>query len=278
MRPIQSLLRLATAVLLTACASASPPGTSTLPTPTAEPTLRGCVPDCLPGARRFPACIPAGDYQTANFFGGRMRVTLEQAMTSVEDSTGEFHLTPDNPDAFSRDILFWVDVYPWAESRSPPSEVPSAADLVTQLAANPNLLVSEPIEGTIGKLPATIIDLSASDTAENQDAKCPVPVCVNTVDFPQWDNPYAIADPMSTRWFLADVTYGGSDPPFRGGACRPRSREPHGAAAYRRRGAEDRAGSCRPGLIVRLSPGRQPGRAERANQIEGSSAPRRHAQ
>ena len=274
MRSIQSLLRLATAVLLTACASASPPGTSTLPTPTAEPTLRGCVPDCLPGALTVPGLIPAGDYETANVFGGRMRVTLEQAMTSVEDSTGDFHLTPDNPDAFSRDILFWVDVYPWAESRSPPSEVPSAADLVTQLAANPNLLVSEPIEGTIGELPRDRPRPIRVRYSREPGRQMPRPGMRQHRRLPPVGQPLRNRGPYVDALVSGRRDVRGSDPRFRGGACRPRSREPHDAAAYRRRGAEDRAGSCRPGLIVRL---RDDGPAL-PGQIEGSSAPRRHAQ
>ncbi len=209
-------LELAAAVaLLAACSAESPAAESAEPTstsvvsPSPEPSLAGCAPACLEPNLTIPGELPAGEYETVYFFGGLMTLTLGSPMTSGEDSTGEFHLTPDEPGPAARDILFWQDVYPWQESDGTPAEIPSAAELVESLTTNPDFVTSEPVEGAIGALPATVFDLTLSDTASGGDPECPEAVCVNVVDYPQWDFPYAITPSFAMRWYVADVGYGG---------------------------------------------------------------------
>ena len=140
-----------------------------------------------------------------------MTITLDAPMTSNEDSTGEFHLTPDELGPTSRDILFWEDVYPLdpLTGTQITGVGPRAEDLVEWFTANQYVSMSAPRTGAIGELPATVFDLSLSDGvshAENPD--CPT-VCAFLVGYPQWDDGFAIATPLATRWYVADVAYGG---------------------------------------------------------------------
>jgi hypothetical protein len=179
------------------------------------------MPACKDGNSTTPGFLPQGDYQTEWFFGGEMTLTLDDAeWTSREDSTGEFVVSPlSAPD--ENDILFWEDVYPIE-----PKDVywdfpvhmktvdrvkgvpPTAAGMLDWLRSSSQLKISKPTAGTIGDLPATVVDVSVAADAVNDDRNCPVRACVNFLGFPQWDGPWGIA-PGPVRFYLSDVSYGG---------------------------------------------------------------------
>jgi len=184
--------------------------------------LDGCMPACKDGNSIVPGELPEGEYDTVWFFGGQMRLTFHAGWTSREDSTGEFVASPlYAPD--QNDVLFWEDVYPiepkdvyWDFPVKPNEMKPikgvsrTAAGLLDWMRSSAQLQVSAPSSGTIGVLPATVVDVRVADDAVNDDPDCPVHACVNFLGFPQWDGPWGIAG-GPVRFYLSDVTYGGRD-------------------------------------------------------------------
>ena len=72
-------------------------------------------------------------------------------------------------------------------------------------------VVSEPHQGTIGDLPATVVDVSIAKGAENEDPNCPTKTCVLFLGFPQWHDVWGIEKPQVQRFYLSDVSYGGKN-------------------------------------------------------------------
>jgi hypothetical protein len=182
---------------------------------------KGCIPGCSHPELTEPGDLPEGEYQTVWFFGGQMRLTFDAGWTSREDSTSEFVASPlYTPD--TNDVLFWEDVYPV----EPPhgtwdfdtggrikmqrvAGVPlTAAGLLDWMTSSTQLQVSAPTPGTIGDIPATVVDVRVADDAVNDDPNCPVRACFNFLGFPQWDGPWGIAG-GPVRFYLSDVSYGG---------------------------------------------------------------------
>ncbi len=206
------------ALFITSCASqaASKPTPTLIAVQPAEMVsatatlgaLDGCVPSCIKGLAR-PGNLPAGEYQTRYFFGGRMRVTLDGDWTSGEDSTGEFTIAPSGS---NNAIFFWEDVYP-LENGARVNGVPmTAAGLLDWLSKSPRLTTTSPVTGSIGaSIPATIVDVSIANGAHNEDPGCVgvYDACILFLGFPQWDAPWGIAGNQVQRLYLADVSYGG---------------------------------------------------------------------
>ena len=183
--------------------TASGPTESEVPVP--DP-IEGCVPACsAPGLSR-PGPLPH-PYETAWFFGGEMVISPEAQWSSHEDSTGEFAL---EFGAMPKDIVvFWEDVYP-VEHEKPVRGVPMTVDgLIDWMRNDPRLEVSKARNGSIGSLPATVVDVTVATDAENDDPGCPTDVCALFLGFPQWDESWGIAEPQVQRFYLSDVEYGG---------------------------------------------------------------------
>ena len=177
----------------------------------ATATIKGCAPQCLPPNFSEPGKVPQGPYNTEYFFAGQMEVTFEKGWAVGEDSTGEF-ASADNKSPDLR-VIFWEDIYPTKHGQGLQrvKGVPGTADgVVGWLRANPNLSVTPPDEGTIGSdLPATVVDVSVSAKADNDDPGCPAKPCANFLGFPQWGETYGIAGGGVTRFYFSDVKYGG---------------------------------------------------------------------
>jgi hypothetical protein len=174
-------------------------------------TIQGCAPQCLPPNLTEPGKVPVGTYETEYFFAGQMKVVFEEGWAVGEDSTGEFASAANrNPDLR---VVFWEDVFPTRHEQGLQrvKGVPRTADAVVGwLRANPHLSVTAPRKGTIGSdLPATVVDVSVADKADNDDPGCPARPCANFLGFPQWGEPYGIAGGGVTRLYLSDVKYGG---------------------------------------------------------------------
>jgi hypothetical protein len=174
--------------------------------------IPGCAPKCLTPGGTTPGDLPAGRYKTRYFFAGQMTLVFPRGWTSDEDSTGEFSASPKaTPDAR---VIFWEDVFavtavkPGTWRRDGPL-MRTSASLLGWLQTNPNLAVSKPTTGKIGKIRARIVDVRVSANAVNDDPGCPAKACVNFLRFPQWDEPYGIAGKSITRFYLSDVRYGG---------------------------------------------------------------------
>lgn len=171
--------------------------------------IQGCVPACnTPGLSR-PGPLPPGPYETEWFFGGEIVIRLAEPRNVHEDSTGEFALelgaTPQNG------VYFWEDVYP-VENDERVQGVPMTVDgMLDWIRQDPRLEATAPRRGQIGDLPATVVDVSISkDTPNEGGADCPVDVCIGWLGFPQWEGPWGIAEPQVQRFYLSDVTYGGT--------------------------------------------------------------------
>lgn len=176
-------------------------------TPTPDGPLRGCVPGCVHGITK-PGDLPAGVYQTVNFFGGRLRVPLDGGWTSTEDSTGEFNLARTSaPDA---KVFLWEDVYPLQSGLRVRSVPETSAGLLTWLRHSGNFRVGPVTAGKLAGLPAKVFDLELSATAHNDDPGCPVKACVNFLKYPEWSEPWGLAGTGIQRFYMADVAYGGS--------------------------------------------------------------------
>jgi hypothetical protein len=170
-------------------------------------SIQGCVPSCnTPGLTR-PGPLPPGSYETSWFFGGEMVVELNEPWSSHEDSTGEFALTLDaTPE---NGVFFWEDVYP-VEDETRVDGVPMTVDgLLDWIHKDPRLEATAPQRGRIGDLPATMVDVTISKGAKNEDPACPTDTCVLWLGFPQWDGSWGIAEPQVQRLYLSDVMYGG---------------------------------------------------------------------
>jgi len=209
---------------LTACSSSTPDTspdsasgdaasatTSTAPATTAAGAADqpdGCVPACHIGITT-PGVLPEGDYQTQWFFGGTLAITLPDAWTSREDSSGEFALSPV---AQENDLLlFWLDVYPIAGEEPVPGVPNTAAGLLDWLQHQTRVSTSHVTTGAIGPFPATVVDVRVNSQTENEEpGQCPSSPCVLFLDFPQWGGDWGIANGQVQRFRLADVTYDGT--------------------------------------------------------------------
>ena len=179
------------------------------PSPQATNGVPGCAPQCLPPHLSVPGNLPTSKYTTEYFFGGQMTLLFAKGWESGEDSTGEFNAwAKRNPD--SR-VVFWEDAYatkPGSLQRVG-SARRTAASLLAWLRSNPNLTVSKPTTGKIGTLRASVVDIGVADGAVNDDPTCPAKSCANFLGYPQWGEPYGIAGKSVSRFYLADVRYGG---------------------------------------------------------------------
>lgn len=177
----------------------------------ATATIQGCAPQCLPPNITYPGKVPKGAYKTEYFFAGQMTVVFDKGWAVGEDSTGEFAAWENRKPDFR--VIFWEDVFPTRHKQglTRMNGVPLTTDgVVGWLRANPNLSVTAPRKGTIGSdLPATVVDVSVASKASNDDPDCPAKPCANFLGFPQWGEPYGIAGGGVTRFYLADVKYGG---------------------------------------------------------------------
>jgi len=177
--------------------------------PRATSNIPGCAPQCLPPRYSEPGNMPTGTYQTKYFFAGQMKLSFARGWFSEEDSTGEFAAYA-KKNRNSR-VVFWEDVYttkPGSLQRVGPSRR-TAASLLAWLQSNRNLTVSKPTSGRIGRARARVVDIGVADDAVNDDPGCPAKACANFLGYPGWGEPYGIAGKWISRFYLADVRYGG---------------------------------------------------------------------
>jgi hypothetical protein len=180
--------------------------------PQATSNIPGCAPRCLPPGKAVPGNLPTGTYQTQYFFAKQMKLSFARGWFSEEDSTGEFAAYA-KKNRNSR-VVFWEDVYtvkvviPGHWRQVGPSRR-TAASLLTWLQGNPNLTVSKPTSGRIGAIRARVVDIGVADDAVNDDPGCPAKACANFLGYTQWGEPYGIAGKSISRFYLADVRYGG---------------------------------------------------------------------
>ena len=210
-------LLLSAAVALAGCGggdedtgSAAPPTsapTVAATTKAAEPPLPGCAPLCLQPNLTRPGRLPAGEFTSRYFFGGRLKAKVGPGWESTEDSTGELRFARSGDSEYG--VMLWEDIYPIRQGERVAGVKPTAAGLVDWLRQSLDLDLTEPKDGKLGDLPATVVDMSVSAEATNDDPGCPARLCVNPFRFPQWDGPYGIAGDAVTRLLLTDVRYGG---------------------------------------------------------------------
>jgi len=101
--------------------------------------------------------------------------------------------------------VFWEDGKPPARNSSLPAPgVPdTAAGVLAWLQGNKGFVVSKPVSGMIGKLPATVVDIIPQLSEPNEVS------FMTWSDFP--DGPlYAFGAPRVIRLYLANIIYGGT--------------------------------------------------------------------
>nr|WP_159059461.1 hypothetical protein [Streptomyces antibioticus] len=188
-------------------------GASGTPTSTTSAGIPGCAPECLSGGSD-PGTLPPGSYRTSHFLNGQLTVAFTGRWESHEDQPVEFSVAPEGSWDVHR-VLFWSDLIPVGRNHKRAAGVAStASDLVAWLGTRPNLQVSTPRSGRIGKaaLPAKVIDIAVSGAAVNEAADCPVRACADFLTWPNaGDHVYGIAEPAVLRLYLSDVAYGGKN-------------------------------------------------------------------
>jgi hypothetical protein len=192
-----------------ATVSEAPPGLEDRPTlpELVDGEADACLPLCEAGLTQ-PGVLPAGTYQTVWFFGGYMTIELDGSWTGIEDSTGEFKIAPTEDTDYG--VSFTLDLFPVSDGTRVDGVPLTAEGLEDWLRANPYLVVSRAMRGDISGLPATVIDVSLSARAPREHADCPDP-CVDFVSFEQWDHANGILGDDVYRFYLADVSYSGSE-------------------------------------------------------------------
>lgn len=137
-----------------------------------------------------------------------MVVTLDEPWNVHEDSTGEFALEFESgSDNF---VVFFEDVYPIENGRRVRGVQMTVDGFLDWLEQDPRLEMSRSRRGTIGSdLPATIVDVTVSSEATSEEPGCPT-VCVLWLGYPQWEESWSILQSQVQRFYLTDVSYGGT--------------------------------------------------------------------
>ena len=188
----------------TAAAATTATAATTAPAPDPIP---GCAPLCLAPNLTRPGPVPAGEYASKYFFAGRLTAQVEPGWEVTEDSTGELRFAKSSDPDYG--VLLWEDVYPVRQGERVAGVPQTEAGLLDWLRRSLDLDLTEPKRAAIGNVPATQVDATVSAEATNDDPECPARLCVNPLQFPQWDGPWGMAGDAATRLLLADVRYGG---------------------------------------------------------------------
>jgi len=183
---------LATTLVLGACSAGSSPSSPSAssqvsddPAPSAvaaaTPIPIGTDPnECSDGA----PCMCGGT--TCEFTGGTyatfgrwaflpgLTMTIPAGWYSTAQEAGEFNVL--HPDQGDNGLLFWRDMIPVALNGSQVTGVPSTPQGLTDwFTTNPNLIVSEPEQVTIGLgIQATTFTFTTAPGGPNQDQACDV--------------------------------------------------------------------------------------------------------
>lgn len=164
------------------------------------------------GADR-PCEFTAGTYQTYGrwaFLPG-LTTYIPDGWKSTEQDAGEFNvLHPDFPDS---GVFFWRDLIPVEPDGTHVTSVPSTVDgIIEWLGANPQLVVTDPVETIIGKgLHTTTFVVDVADGAVNMDPGCDEkptsPACFPLLTDPgHWgDGAWWVSGLHRTRYYLADI-------------------------------------------------------------------------
>jgi hypothetical protein len=160
-----------------------------------------------------PCQFTAGTYQTYGrwaFLPG-LTMYIPDGWNSTEQDAGEFNLqNPDFPDGSG--LFFWRDVIPVEPDGSRVTTVPSTvAGITNWLTADPQLVVTKPVEVAVGKgLRTTTFVVEVAKGAVNKDPECaamsPKATCFPILTDPEhWDGAWVVASMESSRYYLATV-------------------------------------------------------------------------
>jgi hypothetical protein len=129
---------------------------------------------------------------------------------STEQDAGEFNLL--NPDFPDSGVFFWRDMIPVEPDGTILTNVPSTVAGITDwLGANPQLVVTDPMEAIIGKgLHTTTFVVDVADGAVNMDPGCDEkptkPACFPLLTDPaRWDGAWWVSALHRTRYHLANL-------------------------------------------------------------------------
>ena len=198
-------------------AFASGPWTSTaLEARSGRPALvdgeaAACIPVCGVG-RVAGGRLPVGRYQTEWFFGGYMTIETDGTWERGEDSNGELSVPLPAPAGGPAYLLAFVLDPVLVVDDVIQEDVPRRADAYVEwLSAQPHLIVSAPIETSIGTVPATAVDIRLGPNAPSQYDDCPPDPCVAFIKVEAFDHSDGILGDDIYRFYFADITYSGTD-------------------------------------------------------------------
>jgi len=226
---VRSLNRAFIVVLLPACmacagatgTATSTPGGGTPPvsTPAAEAPARtappatplpACRPRCVAGRLTRPGVL-GGEYQTKNFFGGQLTVTVPEGWFGYEDSTSELSISPNGSEDARLEL--WIDVHAAADPAGTRDQtVDLRAEAMTAwIVSNPNLEILRRTPATFGGLAAEAIDWARAAGAVNADPGCPAEIqpCVVEFGYPEWDGAFGEGGPFRSRLVIAKAAWSG---------------------------------------------------------------------
>jgi hypothetical protein len=181
------------------------PGASVSPAAGVTPLRTGCGHD-------DPCNLAAGSYATSGQFAflRGLQVTVPSGWYSDEQDAGEFNLHPvGQPDD---SVFFWKDLVATANdlAGTPLAGVSGTAPgLVAWLTADPDLIVTEPRQTVIGRVPVVMVDVEVSQAAKTPKSAysdCPADPCVGFLrDAKHWDGPLAIARGEIARLYFGTI-------------------------------------------------------------------------
>jgi hypothetical protein len=182
-------------------------------TPAAAVKAIACEPVCKSGlGLTVPGALPAGRYQTVNYFDAEFAITLDDGWGSGEDSTGElslYHGTSFEDSALR--LIFWTDIYAWSQACQVDCVVPSADALLDSLRSNQSIVVHDAPGGMYDGIAFQAIDIVAAADARS-DVDCPAEIspCVNLLGSAPWgaENTFNVAHAGPLRLYVADVEFG----------------------------------------------------------------------
>lgn len=204
-----SLAPSAAAVATAPLTSAPNQKTFSDPPPTQIPS---CLPQCWFGHLTRPGAI-SGDYTTAYFFGGQLRVTVPDGWWGYEDSTGELAIGLPNDE--SAGVDFWIDVYAASDITGTPDEsVERTGDaVVAWFVDKPIIDVIERAPLTLDGIPAESIEYRRNDHAPNEAPGCPAEFrpCSVAFGYPEWDGASTEGGEFHSKLLVANASWGGED-------------------------------------------------------------------
>lgn len=126
-----------------------------------------------------------------------------------EDSNGELAIFLPGDTEYA--VAFWIDPEPYLHGRPVSGAGRDAGAFLAWLPTHPDLVVSPAERASIGKVPATAVDVRLAKSAGQDEADCGADPCISFINNRAFDHVGGILGDDVYRFFFADVSYSGTD-------------------------------------------------------------------